>query len=515
MTTDESTDSESLNLQRKEEGKKADDGKPRRRKSADDALPTFSYSNQLKGGGDTEKEVGGWRHIRARCFLNDQNELGESLESWVMRGAGGEASLLGGDGEKSVVGSLGCDGGGVELQKLHQRHTAASTKINNNNIQTNSGGKKTKRKNNKKSGKSSAASTSHPSTPPASSAPFYIATYLGSDDDFLMQSTLRKTFKDNALESDDAVLFRHATMTVWGGPAGTPLARIRRLANYGLIQDSHGFHLWWSKALNRVNVQTTPTSVQYQLSDMKANISIKEALTFKFNLISPRLIPRKMMDAPSDDLLAFLNDPAKMRKWLEDPDLRSLMLLKTLRFMRWRSIIQEQNTDPITTTVRDAVWNKAPRVAGFGPNVRYDVLGNVVIRGVGSFQHSSSLGGDVEHIHPRSLGGKADASNLCLLNARINRYKRATPILMCIDERIQNKFKSMRVTPEMVDSLAKAEGIPIVTIQDPKEGKIKVVDPNWTRKSSKVVDDVVEAAEEEEIERERDGWLSWFSWKRK
>ncbi|KAJ3085569.1 hypothetical protein HK100_009007, partial [Physocladia obscura] len=36
---------------------------------------------------------------------------------------------------------------------------------------------------------------------------FYIAEYLASDDDFLMKSCIRTIFKENALESDDAVLF--------------------------------------------------------------------------------------------------------------------------------------------------------------------------------------------------------------------------------------------------------------------------------------------------------------------
>ncbi|KAI9346624.1 hypothetical protein BDR26DRAFT_800031 [Obelidium mucronatum] len=36
---------------------------------------------------------------------------------------------------------------------------------------------------------------------------FYIAEYLASDDDFLMKSSVRSIFRENALESDDAVLF--------------------------------------------------------------------------------------------------------------------------------------------------------------------------------------------------------------------------------------------------------------------------------------------------------------------
>ncbi|KAJ3224940.1 hypothetical protein HDU81_008248 [Chytriomyces hyalinus] len=45
---------------------------------------------------------------------------------------------------------------------------------------------------------------------PTNSAPqklFYLAEYLASDDDFLMKSSVRAIFRENALESDDAVLF--------------------------------------------------------------------------------------------------------------------------------------------------------------------------------------------------------------------------------------------------------------------------------------------------------------------
>ncbi|KAJ3398197.1 hypothetical protein CcCBS67573_g05360 [Chytriomyces confervae] len=45
---------------------------------------------------------------------------------------------------------------------------------------------------------------------PASSTPqklYYLAEYLASDDDFLMKSSVRAIFRENALESDDAVLF--------------------------------------------------------------------------------------------------------------------------------------------------------------------------------------------------------------------------------------------------------------------------------------------------------------------
>ncbi|KAI8621351.1 hypothetical protein BC830DRAFT_250002 [Chytriomyces sp. MP71] len=44
-------------------------------------------------------------------------------------------------------------------------------------------------------------------TSPDSKKLYYIAEYLASDDDFLMKSSVRANFRENALESDDAVLF--------------------------------------------------------------------------------------------------------------------------------------------------------------------------------------------------------------------------------------------------------------------------------------------------------------------
>lgn len=49
---------------------------------------------------------------------------------------------------------------------------------------------------------------------------YYTATYMGSDDDFLMKSTIRTYFRENALESQDAVLF-----TISTGNANAPNAQ--------------------------------------------------------------------------------------------------------------------------------------------------------------------------------------------------------------------------------------------------------------------------------------------------
>ena len=50
-----------------------------------------------------------------------------------------------------------------------------------------------------------------PITPLSSPGGFYIAMYYGTDDDFLMKSSVRLYFKENALEDGDNLLFTLAT----------------------------------------------------------------------------------------------------------------------------------------------------------------------------------------------------------------------------------------------------------------------------------------------------------------
>ncbi len=70
----------------------------------------------------------------------------------------------------------------------------------------------------------------------------------------------------------------------------------------------------------------------------------------------------------------------------------------------------------------DKVWSKGKPVPGKDPaKHRKDVYGNMMYRP--SYGQSSSMGWEIDHIKPKSMGGSDHLRNLQPLNTGVNRSK--------------------------------------------------------------------------------------------
>ncbi|KAJ3414529.1 hypothetical protein HDV05_006443 [Chytridiales sp. JEL 0842] len=239
----------------------------------------------------------------------------------------------------------------------------------------------------------------------------------------------------------------------------------------------------WSK----VKVQRAETeAIIYLVGDMTIKVSIHHSnVVFSIQTKSNRPLCFRTMQVAPPKLRDFILNQKMMKRWMSDRDLRVLMFMKMVMSVKWKKIKHEPNRDPISKEDRDAIWEAAPRVPCYGDRFRFDVLGNVVCRGLGSLEYAHPLGGDIEHIYPRSLGGKSDKSNFCLLSARVNRYKGATPLLICIDDRVIQAFKAFSVHPNQVQAIAQRENVPLIeTVERDTGKKVIVVDPAWRRKGN-------------------------------
>ncbi|KAJ3023393.1 UNVERIFIED_CONTAM: hypothetical protein HDU68_008628 [Siphonaria sp. JEL0065] len=121
------------------------------------------------------------RNVKNSCFVNEYTQSRGSVlsfEDWLSQVAAPQPK----HGRK-----------GLEQQQQHQQH---ATMIKIHSFVGNVNG-------NDDAG--------------ASAKLFYVAEYLASDDDFLMKSSIRAIFRENALESDDAVLFTLPNSNSGGG----------------------------------------------------------------------------------------------------------------------------------------------------------------------------------------------------------------------------------------------------------------------------------------------------------
>ena len=72
--------------------------------------------------------------------------------------------------------------------------------------------------------------------------------------------------------------------------------------------------------------------------------------------------------------------------------------------------------------IAGSIWSKASRIRGKSPTqYRKDPYGNTMHRR--SYGKSSTMGWEVDHIKPKSLGGSNATRNLQALNTRVNRSK--------------------------------------------------------------------------------------------
>jgi hypothetical protein len=266
----------------------------------------------------------------------------------------------------------------------------------------------------------------------------------------------------------------------------TAIAKIRRLVRHGIFENNDTFGFWWS-GWSKVHVQHVNKDTHktiYIVGDMIIQLIITDQrVVFSLQVQSPRYLCWNTIKVSPKSIRDFLLNPHHMQKWLKDRDLRTRMFLKMVLGIKWKKITHEPDKDPILQEDRDAIWEAAPRVPGYSDRFRFDVLGNVVCKGLGSLEYAHPLAADIEHIYPRSLGGRAVQSNFCLLSSRVNRYKGATPLMMCIDERVMNVFLSFHVKVEDVDHVARAERVPLVRGVDTKTGLTAItVDPAWRRR---------------------------------
>jgi len=78
-----------------------------------------------------------------------------------------------------------------------------------------------------------------------------------------------------------------------------------------------------------------------------------------------------------------------------------------------------------TTAQREKAWENAKKIRGKDPTqYRQDPYGNTIYKA--SHGKSTAMGWDVDHIKPKSRGGKDTTQNLQALNASQNRSKGAT-----------------------------------------------------------------------------------------
>ncbi|KAI8611149.1 hypothetical protein BC830DRAFT_1142438 [Chytriomyces sp. MP71] len=113
---------------------------------------------------------------------------------------------------------------------------------------------------------------------------------------------------------------------------------------------------------------------------------------------------------------------------------------------------------PISKELRREIWAAAPHAPGFSPtSFRLDVLGSLVCKKHNAMmaEHNNEgpllpLAYDIEHITPRSHGGKTEAANLCLLAASVNRFKVDAHLWLCGLPAVHNKIKPLMVDPARV-----------------------------------------------------------------
>jgi len=75
-----------------------------------------------------------------------------------------------------------------------------------------------------------------------------------------------------------------------------------------------------------------------------------------------------------------------------------------------------------TKAQKEKAWNSAKPVRGKDPaKYRQDPYGNTIYKA--SHGKSSAMGWDVDHIKPKSRGGKDTTRNLQALNSGVNRSK--------------------------------------------------------------------------------------------
>ena len=75
-----------------------------------------------------------------------------------------------------------------------------------------------------------------------------------------------------------------------------------------------------------------------------------------------------------------------------------------------------------TQDQREKAWNNAKTIRGKSPDqYRQDPYGNTMYKS--SHGKSSGMGWDVDHIKPKSRGGKDTTRNLQALNSAVNRSK--------------------------------------------------------------------------------------------
>ncbi|ORY48064.1 hypothetical protein BCR33DRAFT_714503 [Rhizoclosmatium globosum] len=194
-------------------------------------------------------------------------------------------------------------------------------------------------------------------------------------------------------------------------------------------------------------------------SSRSLTIKLNESqLSLKYDPIPS--LPQQSTPIPPDvlaHLTQHLKDPHIMHsKYKSSPFHRNKQTLAILHAMHKSPAFQKVHpslrcTLTPTKQQRKEIWESAPHAPGFNPSsFRLDVLGNLVCKRHNKPESPGPCAYDIEHILPRSHGGKTEVANLCLLNAAVNRYKQDAHLFITGIPAIHAKVKELGVDPALV-----------------------------------------------------------------
>ncbi|KAJ3231597.1 hypothetical protein HDU81_003668 [Chytriomyces hyalinus] len=237
----------------------------------------------------------------------------------------------------------------------------------------------------------------------------------------------------------------------------TPLYGIELIRNEG----GHVVNLKKDRRRTEVNYQGDAMSLKYISGDV---VQIPEVHLHPITVDQMNYINKKIKNH------VFMHS-----RWNHSNFQRLLMACRMFNFMRQNSNYQKIHsvhrcTAAITLHQRNHLWNTAPVAYGFEPTIfRRDVLGSLVCKihnnrvVTGATEDNASatteprifppLAYDIEHIIPRSHGGRTSLDNLCILNANTNRFKRDAHLFLCGVPEIYDRVKQFMVDPEDVRRL--------------------------------------------------------------
>ncbi|KAI8840316.1 hypothetical protein BJ741DRAFT_596984 [Chytriomyces cf. hyalinus JEL632] len=238
----------------------------------------------------------------------------------------------------------------------------------------------------------------------------------------------------------------------------TPLYGIELIRNEG----GHVVNLKKDRRRTEVNYQGDAMSLKYISGDVvqTPEMHLHPITVDQMNYINKKIKNHTFMHS----------------RWNDSKFQRLLMACRMFNFMRQNSNYQKIHsvhrcTAAITLHQRNHLWTTAPVAYGFDPAMfRRDVLGSLVCKihnnrvvagGGGAADDNASatttesrifppLAYDIEHIIPRSHGGRTCLDNLCILNASTNRFKRDAHLFLCGLPDIYDRVKQFIVDPEEV-----------------------------------------------------------------